>query len=164
MNFAEVESEVAKLRQDLAAGRLTDEQFKARLRELMVQDEHGDWWMVGYESGQWHRHDGTDWVRADPPGHVVQKPPPPPTTLPKPTRQPVAGLVERVALIAKSRPFRGVVVLLVGLAVSCGAGAIAIEPAWDLFDEPMASICPGAIGLGGLILTIVLTRKVWRGE
>jgi hypothetical protein len=66
MSFPEVEREVAKLRQDLAAGRLTEEQFKARLRELMVQDEHGNWWMVGYETGEWYRHDGTDWVRADP--------------------------------------------------------------------------------------------------
>lgn len=43
MNFDEVEREVAKLRQDLAAGHLTEEQFKARLRELMVQDEEGNW-------------------------------------------------------------------------------------------------------------------------
>ncbi len=164
MNFAEVEREVAKLRQEVAAGRLTDEQFKARLRELMVQDEHGDWWMVGYESGQWHRHDGTDWVRADPPGHVVQKPPPPPPTLPQPTRQPVAGLVERVALIAKSRPFRGIVVLLLGLPVTYVAGWFAYGMAWELFDEFTASMCLGAILLGGLILTIVLTRKVWRGK
>jgi hypothetical protein len=66
------------LRQDLAAGRLTEEQFKARLRELMVEDEEGNWWMVGYETGEWYRHDGTDWVRADPPGRVVPKPVPSP--------------------------------------------------------------------------------------
>ena len=52
MNFAEVEREVAKLRQDVAAGRLAEEQFKAQLRELMVEDEHGAWWMVGYETGE----------------------------------------------------------------------------------------------------------------
>jgi len=67
MNFAEVERVVAKLRQDLAAGRLTEEQFKTRLREMMVQDERGDWWMVGYETGEWYRHDGTDWVPDQPP-------------------------------------------------------------------------------------------------
>ena len=78
MNFAEVERVVAKLRQDLAAGRLTEEQFKTRLREMMVQDEEGNWWMVGYETGEWYRHDGTDWVRAEPPGRVVPKPVPSP--------------------------------------------------------------------------------------
>jgi hypothetical protein len=67
MNFAEVERVVAKLRQDLATGRLTEDQFKTRLREMMVQDKRGDWWMVGYETGQWYRHDGTDWVPDQPP-------------------------------------------------------------------------------------------------
>jgi len=90
MNFAEVEREVARLRQGMAAGRLTEEQFKARLRELMVLDEHGGWWMVGYETGEWYRHDGTDWVRADPPGRVVPEATPPPTALPKPAHRPVA--------------------------------------------------------------------------
>lgn len=70
MNFAEVERMVAKLRQDLAAGRLTEEQFKAQLRGMMVEDEAGNWWMVGYETGQWYRHDGTDWVLDQPPGYT----------------------------------------------------------------------------------------------
>jgi hypothetical protein len=80
MDFAQVEARVAKLRQDLAAGRLTEEQFKAQLREMMVEDGDGNWWMVGYETGEWYHHDGTDWVRADPPGRAV----------PQPTSQPVA--------------------------------------------------------------------------
>jgi hypothetical protein len=71
MNFAEVERVVAKLRQDLAAGRLAEEQFKARLREMMVQDGDGNWWMVGYETGEWYRHDGTDWVPDQPPGRAA---------------------------------------------------------------------------------------------
>jgi uncharacterized membrane protein len=71
MDFAEVEREVAKLRQDLAAGRLTEDECKARMRELMVQDEEGNWWMVGYETGQWHRHDGTEWVPDQPPARTL---------------------------------------------------------------------------------------------
>ena len=47
MDFAQVEKEVTTLRQDLAAGRLTEEQFKAQLREMMVEDANGNWWMVG---------------------------------------------------------------------------------------------------------------------
>ena len=65
--FAQIEGEVARLRQALVAGRLTEQQVKAQLHELMVQDEHGNWWMVGYETGKWYRHDGTDWVLSDPP-------------------------------------------------------------------------------------------------
>ena len=74
MNFAEVETEVAKLRQELATGHLTEEQFKARLREMMVEDKEGNWWMVGYETGEWYRHDGTDWVQDDPPGRAAPEP------------------------------------------------------------------------------------------
>jgi hypothetical protein len=94
MNFAEVEREVAKLRQDLAADSLTEEQFKTRLRELMVQDEQGDWWMVGYETGEWYRHDGTDWVPDRPPGYApcaaTQPPTLPKDVLPRPAPQPIA--------------------------------------------------------------------------
>ena len=58
--FAEVEREVAKLRRDLAAGHLTKEQFRARLRELMVQDAQGGWWMMGVESDTWYRQIAID--------------------------------------------------------------------------------------------------------
>jgi hypothetical protein len=91
MNFAEVEREVAKLRQELAAGRLTEEQFKARLRELMVLDEHGGWWMVGYETGEWYRHDGTDWVRADPSGRTDLRATSQPMTQPVAPAKPEPG-------------------------------------------------------------------------
>jgi hypothetical protein len=51
----------------VAGGLLTEEECKAQMRDLMVEDANGNWWMVGYETGEWYRHDGTDWVRADPP-------------------------------------------------------------------------------------------------
>lgn len=81
--FVRVEQEVARLRQDMVAGRLTEEQFKARLKELMVRDEQGTWWMVGAETGNWYRHDATNWVQAIPPGHTA----PQPTTTLQPERQ-----------------------------------------------------------------------------
>jgi hypothetical protein len=55
------------LRRQVADGLLTEEECKARMRELMVEDSDGNWWMVGYETGEWYRHDGTDWIQADPP-------------------------------------------------------------------------------------------------
>ena len=67
MRFDEVEKEAAWLRQERAAGRLTEEQFKARLKELMLQDENGNWWMVGQQSGEWYRSEAGQWVRASPP-------------------------------------------------------------------------------------------------
>ena len=117
MNFAEVEREVAKLRQDLAAGRLTEEQFKARLRGMMVEDEAGNWWMVGYETGEWYRHHGTDWVRADPPGRVTPEPTPPPVS--PPAHVPSRPAPQLVARLAASRLdfWRGLGLALLGTAL-----------------------------------------------
>jgi hypothetical protein len=81
MDFSEVKNSAAKLRQEVTAGRMTAGQFKARLKEMMIQDESGDWWMIGYETGQWYRHDGQDWVRVDPPGYIR----PVPVSMPKAT-------------------------------------------------------------------------------
>lgn len=67
-SFAEVAQKVETLRQQVAAGTLTAQEGQARMRDLMVEDAGGNWWMVGYETGKWYRHDGTDWVEADPPG------------------------------------------------------------------------------------------------
>lgn len=65
--FTSAMSQAAKLRQEFSAGRIDESQFKSKLRDLMVQDEQGNWWMIGYETGKWYRHDGNDWVAATPP-------------------------------------------------------------------------------------------------
>jgi hypothetical protein len=156
--FTQIEEEIARLRQEMAAGRLSEEQFKARLRELMVQDEQGNWWMVGYETGQWYLHDGSGWVRADPPGRVA----------PRAASQPVARPVA-----PKPHRFWGIVVLVLGLALTlvAGAGAMGValdillpygSSAWEFVNS--TAICAIVVWLGGLILTINITRKVWRGE
>jgi len=65
--FEEVERQVDALRRQVVDGTLSEEQCEAQMRELMIQDAQGTWWMVGYESGAWHRNDGQGWVRAEPP-------------------------------------------------------------------------------------------------
>jgi hypothetical protein len=65
--FADVERQVKVLRRQVTDGLLTEDECKTRMRDLMVEDAAGNWWMVGYETGEWYRHDGNDWVRADPP-------------------------------------------------------------------------------------------------
>ena len=47
-------------------GALLEGDFRARLQDLMIQDEQGRWWMIGYESRQWYVHDGEKWVRGEP--------------------------------------------------------------------------------------------------
>jgi hypothetical protein len=162
MNFAEVERVVAKLRQDVTAGRLSEEQFKARLREMMVEDEGGNWWMVGYETGEWYRHDGADWVPDQPPGRAALGA----------TPQPVAQTI--VPTKPEPRRFWGIVVLLLGLVVTLCVGlgmAWVLHEVLDFYDlyilemEIPVDWAAASIGwFGGLILTIIITRKVWRGK
>ena len=67
MDFKQAEKKFKRLKEQFETGALTENAFKAKLEELMVQDEGGDWWMIGYETEQWYRNDGADWVQADPP-------------------------------------------------------------------------------------------------
>jgi len=150
--FAQVEGEVARLRQEMVAGRLSEEQFKARLRELMVQDGRGNWWMIGYETGKWYLHDGTNWVRADPPGSVALR------AAPRSVAQPVAPVK------TKPRRFWGIVVFLLGLAITFGAGLGVGSLTAEIENEVLPFITAGIVWLGGLIYSIRWARKVWRRE
>ncbi len=67
LGFQKVEDEYLRLKGQFALGRITSEQFDAALKELMVQDAQGRYWLIGADSGKWYMHDGTDWVEAQPP-------------------------------------------------------------------------------------------------
>ena len=73
MDFSQVASEFHNLKAQYDAGTLSEADFKTRLQDLMIQDEQGRWWMIGYETGQWYVHDGEKWVRGEPP--IVEAPP-----------------------------------------------------------------------------------------
>lgn len=55
-----------KLRGQFDTGRISQEQFDEKLRELMVQDAQGRYWMLGADSGKWYYYDGANWVHGDP--------------------------------------------------------------------------------------------------
>jgi len=73
MDFSKVEAEFKKLKGQFEAGALTEAEIKARLADLMIQDEQGRWWMIGYETGQWYYHDGEKWVRGELPQIAEQR-------------------------------------------------------------------------------------------
>jgi formylglycine-generating enzyme required for sulfatase activity len=71
-DFSQVEAEFQKLKAQYEAGTLTEAEFKAQLEKLMLQDEQGRWWMIGYETCRWYYHDGKTWVRGEPPQVAAQ--------------------------------------------------------------------------------------------
>lgn len=86
--FRKAEERYFVLRGQVETGRITQAQYEASLRELMVQDAQGRHWVLGAETGRWHVHDGTNWVEANPYGGTPSQPPPlPPTNLPEVGRQ-----------------------------------------------------------------------------
>lgn len=64
--YKSAEEAYFKLKGQAATGRITHEQFEAQLRELMVQDAQGRYWMLGADSGKWYRRDGETWTEAQP--------------------------------------------------------------------------------------------------
>ena len=72
--YRSAEDEYFKLRGQFDTGRLTQEQFDERLRELMIQDAQGRYWMLGADSGKWYYYDGASWVQGEP--YAGATPPP----------------------------------------------------------------------------------------
>lgn len=150
--FAEVERQAAALRHERAAGRLTEEDLKARLSELMIQDEAGAWWMVGTRSGEWYRSQGDKWVRA---------------ALTKPTSLRF-GAASAVPTAAPQRHrLKALIALPVGIALTlaiaytaAGFAGTIVGPAgqWGL-----AWLLFFVLLIGGLIITVRQVGKLWSG-
>jgi hypothetical protein len=61
MSFSRLENKFNKAREEFTAGRLSEPEFKSQLLDLMIQDEQGYWWTIGYKTSQWYRHNGEVW-------------------------------------------------------------------------------------------------------
>ncbi|GEM_PF-6009349 len=92
MDFKQVEAEFNKLKVQFETKTLSETDFKSKLEDLMVQDESGHWWMIGYETGLWYRNDGSDWLRVDPPGYE-----PPGSTVMAPVATPAVEIAGKVS-------------------------------------------------------------------
>ena len=149
MDYAQVEEKFKTLKEQFTAGKLDEAAFKTKLNELMVQDGQGHWWMIGYETGQWYMHDGTAWVRSDPPGRAAPAPAQPvkasvtaapakPVEEAKPdSAQPATPLVSSGVQNMPEMPLPAKVVKKMGWAFWVG---------WI-----------GALGVGALVLALILS-------
>jgi len=93
MNFQEAEGHYHRLRQQLAAGQITSQQFAAAMPGLRVQDGWGNWWQINGADGNWLRWNGAGWEIAAPPHRLTAPPAPvqaPPSAQPQPPAAPAA--------------------------------------------------------------------------
>jgi hypothetical protein len=160
MDFAGVEAEFRRLKAQFESGALTEAEFKAQLEELMIEDEQGRWWILGYETGQWYVHDGEKWVQQDPPRATPgpsARPGYPGATEVIPDAQPAPAVAAPSRPTLRQRLGRdGVSVLLItaGWLVFWGAAGFLNFPPYP--DNWFVLAIAG--GIGGLITGLVLRR------
>jgi hypothetical protein len=69
IDFQEADRRYAELARQRDAGSISDEEFDAQRRRLMVQDDEGRWWAKSRKTGEWNYHDGSAWHPGIPPGY-----------------------------------------------------------------------------------------------
>jgi hypothetical protein len=69
IDFREADRRYAELKRQLDAGNISNEEFDAQRRRLMVRDDEGRWWAKSRNTGAWNYHDGNAWVRGTPPDY-----------------------------------------------------------------------------------------------
>jgi hypothetical protein len=65
--FKNVEKEFKQLRDEFKRKRLSEPDFKKKLKELRLQDKDGRFWTIGAQTGKWYYFDGNDWTESKPP-------------------------------------------------------------------------------------------------
>jgi hypothetical protein len=164
MDFVRVEAEFRRLKAQFERGALTEEEFKAQLEELMIEDEQGRWWILGYETGQWYVHDGEQWVQQELPRAAPGTPPTHPqhpgtVDLTSDSRPgPAAAAPSRPAVGLKlGRDGVSVLLITAGWFVCLGVATVMLFS--GVFHADAYWVLGGVVGtIGGLITGLVLQR------
>lgn len=66
MNFREADRRFPDLKRQYENGDLSDDEYRAQLEQLAVQDAEGRWWVKHRDTGAWYYQDGDNWVPGTP--------------------------------------------------------------------------------------------------
>ncbi len=69
--FKEVERDFNLLKKEFKTKKISELEYKNRLKKLCLKDDEGRSWTIGAQSGQWYYFDGQNWIESSPPS--VQK-------------------------------------------------------------------------------------------
>jgi len=69
--FKEVEDGFNLLKQEFESKKISEREYKDRLKKLRLKDKDGRSWTIGAQSGQWYYFDGQNWIESLPPS--IQK-------------------------------------------------------------------------------------------
>jgi hypothetical protein len=65
--FKNIEKEFLKLKHKYRHKKISEREFKDRLKKLRLNDKNGRCWTIGARSGNWYFFDGRKWVESKPP-------------------------------------------------------------------------------------------------
>ncbi len=65
--FEEVENQFQELKKKFKQKKISEREFRYRLKKLRLNDPNGKCWTIGARSGKWYYFDGDKWVESDPP-------------------------------------------------------------------------------------------------
>ena len=69
VDFQGADRRYEELKRQRDGGSISEEEFDEQLKNLMVKDESGRWWVKSRKSGEWHYNDGSSWVAGTPLGY-----------------------------------------------------------------------------------------------
>ncbi|MCU0568235.1 MAG: hypothetical protein MUF49_16755 [Oculatellaceae cyanobacterium Prado106] len=151
--FTQIEFAILQLRQDVAAGILTEAEANARLSELYVQDEQGYYWTVAINSGEWRYFDGHRWIAKCPPGHSAIAPLSPSWI---PSDQP--------PISSQKHPFLAFLTFIFGGVLTASMGYFSASYVYSLTSNSGLALWVAiAIWVWGCVLTIKQTQYIYRG-
>jgi len=160
--FRKVEAEVNSLKKQLKAGRLSAQKFSEQLNKLMVEDDSGDWWMVGTKSDAWFRFDGQNWVQSTPPGRWVQE-----------DRSISGSRIKRASQKSQQgHPFGAVILFIFLLALFAVIGYLAgwfLAEGLGFYEEilpgiPVPTVIMFIVWVFGFFFTLKRASRTWRGD
>lgn len=64
--FKDVETRYQQLKLLFEQKKVTAEEMTRELKQMMVLDDKGQYWMIGGKSGKWYLHDGSEWKLGTP--------------------------------------------------------------------------------------------------
>jgi len=159
LTFSEAEARFWQLKGMRSAGRLDQAAFESALRDLMVQDPAGCWWMPHQETGQWHVFDGAKWAPAAPPATEGAR-----TVAPRSVGSDsgaVAGARSAVASPAAENAAGGLGMMAALIVALVFWAAVAVGVA--VFVSPQVVLGVGAAALISIVLMLRTYRDAWEG-
>ena len=64
--FKEAEAKYLQLKSQLDRGEINAAEMKKQLKETMIIDENGNYWMIGGKSGKWYNYRDSEWKESNP--------------------------------------------------------------------------------------------------